>query len=440
MIKQTFNSWFGGGRADGFLSAALLIYLAVYFLVPYKPWTFPVSLHTPLLLLGLGLSGARLLVQKSPVEELFSGPLPYFLAMLVFFLASSLLVHADRFSMSGFQSYLLSFFSFLFVLWAARCLDLGLFYSGLNAYLIAAGVLILLQVTYAGPFYVSGFLGHYGFGYTTQGWGFVNSATLSGGVMTWCFSVALARYSFSGVGGQSRARDIFALSAVGFGAVGLFYTISLAAWAGSVLAAACVLAALFLTKSPKKNFLKALLSVAVFITVFCVFHSPEVYKKREKLMFFFRFLFDPKITVEHDTSVNTRALAWGLALKEIKKAPVWGIGLDQFPALYREAYPALSKSAKGNMDLNQAINPHNSYLYYAVEVGVLPTLFLLLLIARVLLAGLKEGRFSEACPFLIGLIAVCLWTCTNDYLKERIFWIVLGLTAGLAFPERERKN
>lgn len=437
MIKQTFDSWFGGERLEAVLSSALLIYLAVYFLVPYKPWTLPVSLHTPLLLLGLGLAGARLLARPQ-LKELFSGAVPFFLAMLVFFLASSLLVHADRFSMSGFQAYLLSFFSFLFVLSAARYLDLGLFYAGLYAYLGAAGLLILLQVTYAGPFYVSGFLGHYGFGYTTQGWGFVNSATLSGGVMSWCFSVALARYSFSGAGERSRSKDIAALCAVGFGAVGLFYTISLAAWAGSVLAAACVLAALFLSKSSKKNFMKAMLSVAAFITVFCVFHSPEVYKKREKLLFFFRFLFDPKLTVEQDTSVNTRAQAWGLALKEIEKAPVWGIGLDQFPALYHQAYPALSKSANGNMDLNQAINPHNSYLYYAVEVGALPTLFLLLLIGRILLAGLKAGRFSEACPFLIGLVAVCLWTCTNDYLKERIFWIVLALTAGLAFPERAR--
>lgn len=438
MIKQKLAAWAGEGneRMSSVLSGVLLAYLAVYFLVPYKPWALPVSLHTPLLILGAALAGLRLLARNFSFKALFSDDAALFPLTLLFFLVSTLLVHSASFSIGGFQAYLFSFLCYIFVRSAVRHLDLELFHAWVNIFLIVSAVLILLQINFAGLSYVSGLLGHYGFGRTAHGWGFANSATLAGGVMAWLTTLQLARYSFSEAGKPRRFQDSAELCAIGLGAVGLFYTLSRAAWGGYLVGAACVFITLRLAKLPKKRFARAAVSSAAFLAVFGVFLGPEVYHKKEKLMFFSRIFFAPGITVAQDLSVNTRALAWGVAVDGIKSAPVWGIGLDRFPAYYRRAYPALTRSAKGAIDLNQSINPHNSYLYYAVEVGLLPACFLFLLIGRVLITGLKYRPSIKAYPFLMGLIAVCVWTTTNDFLKERIFWIVLALAAGLVSSKR----
>jgi len=267
MIKKILADFLGRDRnskADLFLSGMFLVYMVAYFLVPYKPWTSPVSLHTPLLVLGLALVGLRMLAQKPSFKIMFSDELPFLLLMLVFFLISSLFVHFDKFSISGFQAYIFSFLCFVFIRFTVRHLNLDLLHAWMNFYLISSAVLILLQVNFAGLFYVSGFLGQSGLGRGLQGWGFSNSSTLAGGVMAWFLTVELARYSLSTVGKVFRFRDIAELCAIGLGAVGLFYTLSRAAWVGCILAAGCVLIALYVSKSPKKNFVKALISGMVF--------------------------------------------------------------------------------------------------------------------------------------------------------------------------------
>ncbi|OGS13409.1 MAG: hypothetical protein A2234_04085 [Elusimicrobia bacterium RIFOXYA2_FULL_58_8] len=387
-------------------------------------------------MLGLVLTGLRALVKKTLLNSVFSDEFPLFLLMLVFFLISSMFIHSFMFSIAGFQAYLVSFLCFVFVRCAARGLDLSRLYAWINIYLIASGVLILLQVNFAGVFYISGFLGNYGFGLTSQGWGFANSCTLAGGIMGWLLAVQLAHYSFTAAGKVSRLRDGVQLCAIGMGTIGLFYTLSRAAWVGLMLAAVCVYLALYTACRARTNFVKAVLSGVIFLIVFGVLVHPEVYNKKEKLLSFFHFFFSPGATVASDPSVNTRVQAWGVAISGIKSAPVWGIGLDQFPVLYRQAYPELFKSSKGILDLNQNINPHNSYLYYTVEVGILSAFFLLLLIARILVVALREGSSSRVFPFLIGLICVCGWIFTNDFIKERFFWIVLAVASGLAVPGR----
>jgi ABC-type microcin C transport system permease subunit YejB len=67
-----------------------------------------------------------------------------------------------------------------------------------------------------------------------------------------------------------------------------------------------------------------------------------------------------------------------------------------------------------------------------VEAGVLPAIVLFGLIAIILIQGFARGHLFELFPFVAGLVAVCAWIFTCDYLNERIFWIALGSVAGLS--------
>jgi len=438
-MKKLLTTFFCSDKSQApelLLSALFFVYLGIYFLIPYKPWTSPISFHTPFLLLGLAALGLRALLQKFPLAAIFSEEIPFFLLMAAFFLISALFIHSDKFSIGSFQAYTVSFLCFIFVRFTARHINLELLYAWINIYLIASAILILLQVNFAGIFYVSGHFGHYGFGLTSQGWGFSNWSTLGGGIMAWFLTVATARYSFPSEIKKTGFSEAAYLCAIGLGTVGLFYTVCRSAWVGYIMASGCVLIVLHLAKCSKRNFSRAVLASMLFMAVFAVFLTPEVCGKKDKLNFFAQFVSAPKSAVTHDASVNTRAQTWGLALDAIKNSPVWGIGLDQFPVLYRQAYPQLIKASSGMIDLNRDIDPHNSYLYYAVELGLLPAFFLFLLIARILFSGIRNGIVSEAYPFLMGIIAVCFWVFTNDFMEQRIFWIVLALGAGLPALKR----
>ena len=147
---------------------------------------------------------------------------------------------------------------------------------------------------------------------------------------------------------------------------------------------------------------------------------------REKIAFI------GKPDLANDAASLTRLKAWGVALGGIKSHPFWGVGIGQYPKLYEKAFPDLFKGlAAGKFDPNTKQIPHNSYLYYAVEAGLLPALLLFGFIGFIFFRGFRAGVFSEVFPFFVGGLTVCLWMVTCDYINERIFWIALGTLAGL---------
>jgi O-antigen ligase len=182
---------------------------------------------------------------------------------------------------------------------------------------------------------------------------------------------------------------------------------------------------------PQKRLFMPLAVTVASVLLLKVFTHPIIDRMQTKESFFIKFLQKPEETVTTDPAVNTRATAWRYALGLIKDAPEWGVGVGNFPRLYSKAYPRLAAETKAEIDSNRNITTHNSYLYYTADLGGIPVFFLFLLVGWVLFKGFRSGHYCDAFPFWAGLVAVCIWAATNDYICERIFWIVLGVVSGL---------
>ncbi|MEK7722189.1 MAG: O-antigen ligase family protein, partial [Elusimicrobiota bacterium] len=301
----------------------------------------------------------------------------------------------------------------------------------MKMYLIVSCILILLQVTFAGPFFVAGFLGQMNFGKWTQGWGFGNTHIWAGGTIAWMLSIILTRYTLSHKEKLSISTECFYLCSMGLGAVGLFYTLNRGAWVGMFLAM-LVLAWVFSRSDyPLRSLFKGLAVMFIFVSVCRLVIHPDVYKMREKMSFLQNVATHRRDMLADDAATLTRFKAWGVAFDGIRENPFWGLGVGQFPKYYEKTFPGLFQGlAADKFDPNAKQIPHNSYLYYASEMGMLPAGFLFLFISMVLVSGFRSGVTAAVFPFFIGGVVICVWVLTCDYIIERIFWIALGSVAG----------
>ena len=408
------------------LSGFLLLYLALYFLAPYKPWMSPISFHTPFLGFGLLLYAFQVRQDIRNGSFIIPPDIYVFALAVGFFWFSSIIVHFKEFSREGVQAYTVSFICLFFVRVAVKNLKLDTLFFLMKMYIIVSGILILLQVNFVSPFYVAGFFGQLNFGAGTQGWGFGNTHIWAGGTCAWMLSIVLTRYAMSYKEKLSVPAELLYLFTIGIGATGLFYTLNRGAWLGMALAVLALAAILIRARLSPGQLLKGLAVMLIFVSFFKFTTHPELYKMREKIAFI------GKPDLANDAASLTRLKAWGVALGGIKSHPFWGVGIGQYPKLYEKAFPDLFKGlAAGKFDPNTKQIPHNSYLYYAVEAGLLPALLLFGFIGFIFFRGFRAGVFSEVFPFFVGGLTVCLWMVTCDYINERIFWIALGTLAGL---------
>lgn len=390
------------------------------------------SFHTPILCFGLAALLARFFGGSRPGGKTFSPELVLFVLAVGAFLVSSAIVHWDEFSRAYTLAYAVSFLCFLFVRLAIADLRQDLFYLAARIYLSVSGLLMLLQVNFAGGFYVPGFFGQTNFGKSCQAWGFANTHILAGGILAWLLSIMLARYAFRRERPESLRAGLFDLVPMGLGAGGLLCTLSRGAWLGLAVGISVIFLKVLLAKIPKRNFFTGLAVISGFFVLFDFLPHPGIPNVTEKLTFIGRVAVKPGTTILNDGSVNTRAKAWGVALDGILQSPLWGIGIGQYPAFYEKAFPTLFSGENGKFDPNPRQIPHNSYLYYAVETGLVPTFFLLVFIAAIFLRGWRAGSPEQVFPFLAGLAAICSWIMTCDYINERIFWIALGALSGIS--------
>ena len=432
--EQIPNNSSGLSRPDlpAIIGTTLLCYIFTYLLVPYKPWDWHISFHTPIL--GVGL--AALLLRLTDGSRSGAGKIPAELVLfglaVAAFVFSAAVVHLNYFSRAYMLAYAVSFLCFLFLRLAMSELRQNLFYLAAKLYLSVSGLLMLLQVNFAGVFYVPGFFGQTNFGKFCQAWGFANTHILAGGILAWLLSITLAGYAFSPERPQKLRSRFFDLVPMGLGAGGLLCTLSRGAWLGLAAGAAFIFLKLAITKKPKGNFFRGLAVIAGFFILFDFLPHPGIPNLGEKITFIAQAAVKPEKAILNDGSVNTRAKAWGVAIDGIRQSPFWGIGIGQYPAFYEAAFPTLFAGEAGKFDPNPKQIPHNSYLYYAVEAGLIPTFFLLVFIGAVFLRGWRAGLPERVFPFLAGLAAVCSWIATCDYMNERIFWIALGALSGIS--------
>ena len=390
------------------LGALLFLYLALYFIFPYKPFHLLISPGSIVLICGIVFS----------------------------FIASAMLVHHRTFSWRpGFFAYIFSFLCYMFVRYAVKYTSLIWLYKGMLVYLIISGILILLQANAASNlFYPAIFLSSTSITPIHQGWGFADISTVAGGITLWMLSIAVALYSFcddSSTGIKSPTSRFLSMTAIAIGSAGLFYTSCRAAWAGMAIAFISIPAVLLFLRKTLRHFFQA---TAIFIFTFSIcLISPRknVYRLQHKINFMSDVLIKPSVSLK-DVSTHIKLEAWALAASTIKSNPLWGIGVDQFPDLYyKKVFLKLNPLATHIDSENAGINAQNSFLSYMVEVGLLSSLFLFWLMAWAIyksLAYLDSSSFS----FLIGFLTVCVWAIFCDFLKERLFWIALAMLVGLA--------
>ena len=417
-------------RLEKISAGILLVYLTVYFLVPYKPWGSPISLHTPIL--GVGLIVYFLRVRQDIRRGNFTFPpdLVLFALAAGFFYISSCIIHFGEFSRAGVQAYTVSFLCLLFTRIASKKLNFAVLMFWMKLYLIASSTLILLQVNFSG-FDVAGCLGQLNSVKGASGSGFASSHIFAGGAIAWMLSIVLARYAAAYKERLSVSAELFYLCAIGCGATGLFYTLNRGAWLAMALTILTISGIFIYGGLRQKCLLKGFAVLCAFVAVFAFFAHPDVSRMREKLSFIGSVVKEPGRSVLNDASSLTRLTASVFALNLIKSHLYWGVGVRQYPRFYERAFPDLYKGlAEGRFDPTTMQTASNSYLYYAVEAGLLPAAFLFAFIAFVLIKGFQRGTVSEAFPIFIGGIAVCLWVMTCDYIGERIFWIAIGLVAG----------
>jgi len=411
----------------------LLLYLVFYFLVPYKPWGFPFSFHMPVLFLGLLVCGRDALGALRSGKAGVPGDVPVLAAAVIVFSLSAAFVHFREFSRISVQAYIMSFACYFFVRAVVTQSFVGRLYRVMNGYLILSGILILLQVNEFWPAYVSGFFGQTNFGRGTQGWGFANTHILAGGSIAWMFSSVFARYSLRGETVWSLREEAFWLSALSLGGAGLFYTLNRGAWLGAACALLLLAASILFRGLPKKHFLRGGIAVAAFLVLLKFLMQPAVYKMQEKLSFVRNISVSPVSTVSNDAASLTRLKAWGVALDAIAQSPFWGLGIGRYPEFYSKAFPKLFIGVdRYGFDDNPRQIPHNSYLYYASEAGLLAALALFVFFGYVFVTAWRAGPASQVFPFLMGLVSVYAWLFTSDFINERIAWIAIGVVGGLA--------
>jgi len=84
-------------------------------------------------------------------------------------------------------------------------------------------------------------------------------------------------------------------------------------------------------------------------------------------------------------NVEGRLATWGLITKEVRKAPVFGVGLHNTRDILRKTKGSFGKA-------ESFTSPHNSYLSLLVELGIVGLLAYLAIVASIIRMGLRLYR------------------------------------------------
>jgi len=139
----------------------------------------------------------------------------------------------------------------------------------------------------------------------------------------------------------------------------------------------------------------------------------------------------------NETSNQGRIYIWKKTLESIKKSPLLGIGVGNFPIVLEQ-----------NIKLAKAgSSAHNLYLNFAAEGGILSFLMVVLIFLEILIAAFSilKSKISPKIRLLITGILICLfWVFAYSLfdialLDERVFLLFLVVT-GIIFAIKKSKE
>jgi O-antigen polymerase len=130
--------------------------------------------------------------------------------------------------------------------------------------------------------------------------------------------------------------------------------------------------------------------------------------------------------VQAYTSVGVRTAYWAQGLKMIAESPWVGWGYGRFEAAFLEFYMAAKQLDPAMPDMGGMVtHPHNEFLYWAIEGGLLPALGLLIMGLALLWRLLQAPHWRQACALLALVIPMLLYSQTEyPFYLAAVLWLV----------------
>ena len=149
---------------------------------------------------------------------------------------------------------------------------------------------------------------------------------------------------------------------------------------------------------------------------------------------------------EHDiNSTDNRLMLWQETLKLIMAHPFLGIGLEQFPHYYKLLI--IGRAAQLG---TEGIHPHQQYLEWALESGLLWLLIGIALLISLLSLCWKayrqaeEGQQNLPLAAFLALLATCIISFFDTPLDQleatTLLFLLLGVTLGRTLPALEQQR
>ncbi len=432
----------------------VMLYIIVYFAIPYVTKFSSYSIHSLILFVGGSILVIALLRQPMYMKESFTGILYIFLAMVVMFIFSAFVMNAGDLE-DGIKAYIASMAAFLFIYWGARFISMDVINWFFYIYLFASGLLAYAQVFGGATYYPSHHMG--GGVSSVYGMGFANFSSHGAALVLMPLAVVIAWLSVAGNINLTTRR--VALVAISFGTVALIFSLSRAAWLGLLVGSLIVFIALKNAHMPIRRFTLAMVVVLlsgtaayliapeqhrmymlakIHINVPAKIHINVPAKIHINVPAKIHINVPAKIHINddtHDFSARTRLVTMKAGLVTLAAKPVWGVGIGRFPEYYEAYLAKIDPDKRAMLTQRTRLGAHNAYLDIAVESGLIVFSFYVFLIGLVVVRGLRGGIPSVAFPFAVALSALMVWMLFHDALKDRLFWIMLGLVSAYLWRE-----
>lgn len=193
------------------------------------------------------------------------------------------------------------------------------------------------------------------------------------------------------------------VTAWGIGALGLFFSLSRAGWLGLLAAIA-----LYIIIAADKQFRKIIFTLAI-LGLIIIAVTPN-FRYRLLLPFY------------GEKSAVSRLSLWTTGNKAIKESPIFGLGLTGFSQNWDRL------NADPNLETHNF--PHNIFLNFWVETGLIGLISLMGLIGLIIYRGIKNR--TDVIKLGIALLATAILIqgqIDNPYFKNdlaMVFWILLS--------------
>jgi len=101
---------------------------------------------------------------------------------------------------------------------------------------------------------------------------------------------------------------------------------------------------------------------------------------------------DKSLAISSGYSQEARLGIYEISLELIKESPIFGHGLGSFPEVFQESRPSFYSEHPGEKLINKMVtHPHNEFLLWFIETGVLGALGIIILLAGTLSVLIRTG-------------------------------------------------